>query len=289
MRRLTPKGRRLASTIQPATWARSCDAEARLAREPHRVSVEAAAAGDRRPGRGRPALQGPPRLPVQVHVLEQQQRPAGDEDPAELGERRRRVRHRAERERAHGGVEARVRERQSSARPSTTVTRAAARAARRRARSRMEASGSSAVTGLRRVPAELRARAGADLEHAPARAAARRRRQSPTAARSNGHMTASYTAALPPAGVEMRASILNTYAPVRPRPPVHAPPAGAARMGRWWAWPAFRLHEVRQGRTRRRGRAHRPRSSCVASPTSSCCRASRSRCSCCAPSPRRSP
>ena len=141
-------------------------------RGPHRVPVETAAAGDRGPGRGRPALQGPPRLPRQVDVLEQQQRPARDEDPAELGERRRRVRHRAERERAHGGVEARVRERQllGAALDDGDAARRPAPPAAAPAPA-CEASGSSAVTA---VPGayqrELRAGARADLEHAPARA-----------------------------------------------------------------------------------------------------------------------
>ena len=177
---------------------------------------------------------------AQVDVLEQQQRPARDEDPAELGERRRRVGHRAERERAHGGVEARVRERQLLG---AALDDGDARGGPRRPPPRPLAHGGVGLErGDRRRPARTSAAARRCRCRSRARAraprAARRRRQAPTAARSNGHMTASYTAAWPPGGVEMRALHPEDY--VRPicvlrfmprRPAPHA-------SGRWRGWPA---------------------------------------------------
>ena len=146
------------------------DEEACLARKPHRISVEAAAAGDRRPSRGRPALQGPPRLPVEMHVLEQQAAPLRGPGPG--GARRApppgpppcRARTRSRRRRSSRPANG-----SSSARPSTTVT---LRGGSRRPPPRPLAHGGVGLErrdgGAGRVEAELRAGTRADLEHAPA-------------------------------------------------------------------------------------------------------------------------
>ncbi len=157
-----------ASRIHPATWARSWRTVNPASRANlTRVSVQAAAAGHRGPRRRRPGLQRPARLPGEVHVFEEQQRPAGNEDPAELGERRRRLGHRAQREGAHGGVEGGVGERQLFG--AALDERDARHALRRPPPRSCEHRGvglERGDVGAGTVPAELASRPGADLDHA---------------------------------------------------------------------------------------------------------------------------
>jgi len=80
----------------------------------------------------------------------------------------------------------------ASALPPTTCTRAAACVARRSIRARMPASGSSAVTSVPGAYQRSWAPVPDPISSTRPRAcAASRRRQPPTAARSNGHITAS--------------------------------------------------------------------------------------------------
>ncbi len=239
----TPAGRSssrtsAASRIQPATWERrlttvkpACTAVrsvSRSRRQPPATASQAGAASDCR---------APPRLPGQVHVLQQQQ-------PAP----RRRGPGGARRAPPPGPPPCRARTRSPRRRSSRRQTAAPPRGRRRppplpapappgaAGGARMLSSGSSAVT---RAPGayqrQLRART---RRRSRARGRARpppsRRRHAPPAARSNGHITASYTAAWPPAGVVAAVPPSLRLTRSFPRPPVRCP-AGRrhTHRGRW--------------------------------------------------------